>query len=267
MKRVDEKMIVFFDLDGTLMSDIFQCYPNALTVLIKLKENGHKAFICTGRGDSMIPADLIEAADGRITLTGGRCVIGSKVIYDQYFPEPVIEQLIKELYEYNIPAFLENDMYLASFGIFLDDSKERQKMMGISNFRFESFESWVCEKRMKRIYKIALREEHSEKLRMLSIFKNGDLNIVSAGGEWVEGVYRDNSKGNAVRNIINELRWDQNNTMCFGDSENDLSMFAACKIGIAVGNAQDIVKKKAVYVTKNACDGGVEWILSRLGMI
>ena len=46
-------------------------------------------------------------------------------------------------------------------------------------------------------------------------------------------------------------------TMAFGDGENDIEMLEAAGIGIAMGNADDIVKKSADYVTDSVDDDGI----------
>ena len=44
--------------------------------------------------------------------------------------------------------------------------------------------------------------------------------------------------------------------MAIGDSENDLSMIEAAGIGVAMGNASELVKNHADYITgTNAQDG------------
>ena len=46
-------------------------------------------------------------------------------------------------------------------------------------------------------------------------------------------------------------------TMAIGDTENDLAIINAAAIGVAMGNATDIVKEKADYTTLSNNDSGV----------
>jgi len=51
----------------------------------------------------------------------------------------------------------------------------------------------------------------------------------------------------------------------FGDNLNDLPMFAACDIKIAVKNAIPVVKAAADYICDtNSNDGVVKWIMKQL---
>ena len=41
---------LFFDIDGTLLSDVTHTVPqSAIEAIKKAKENGHNSLICTGR--------------------------------------------------------------------------------------------------------------------------------------------------------------------------------------------------------------------------
>jgi phosphoglycolate phosphatase (TIGR01487 family) len=58
------------------------------------------------------------------------------------------------------------------------------------------------------------------------------------------------NKGVGLTKIAELLRIPQNEFVAFGDSENDVEMFKAAGIGVAVGNADSKAKAAADYVTK-----------------
>ena len=65
------------------------------------------------------------------------------------------------------------------------------------------------------------------------------------------------SKGEAVKMLAKYLGVSQEEVMCIGDSENDLSMITWAGTGVAMGNAIDSVKEVANYVTSDNKHGGV----------
>ena len=75
------------------------------------------------------------------------------------------------------------------------------------------------------------------------------------------------SKGTAIKFILNTLNIDKKDAYCFGDSNNDLSMFPEVQNSICMGNGKSEVKKKATYVTKNIDDGGIEHGMRYFGLI
>ena len=55
--------------------------------------------------------------------------------------------------------------------------------------------------------------------------------------------------------------------MAFGDGENDIDMLHYAGIGVAMGNASDLVKSNADYVTADIDDDGIEKALKHFGII
>lgn len=68
------------------------------------------------------------------------------------------------------------------------------------------------------------------------------------------------TKGNAVNKLSQILGIDLKSAATFGDAENDLSMFKTVNdaggLTVATGNARDILKQNADYVTLRVEDGG-----------
>jgi len=70
--------------------------------------------------------------------------------------------------------------------------------------------------------------------------------IEGAQFKWIDIHHIDASKGNAVNVLKQELGVSR--VLCFGDSDNDLSMFAVADEAYAPSNAKDVVKKAATAV-------------------
>lgn len=83
------------------------------------------------------------------------------------------------------------------------------------------------------------------------------LHVVSSGDNNFEITLGSVSKGNAAAYLAKLLNISQEEVMCIGDSENDLSMINYAGIGVAMGNGLDIVKEAADYVTDTNDNSGV----------
>lgn len=91
------------------------------------------------------------------------------------------------------------------------------------------------------------------------------LEIVCAGQNWLDCMNQTVSKGTALATIQRQLRIKREETLVFGDNENDLSMFAQAEESYAVANAQERIKKAAKHVADRRENNGVlkvlkEWI-------
>ena len=73
------------------------------------------------------------------------------------------------------------------------------------------------------------------------------------------------NKLNTLKKICDDIKCSINEVIFFGDGENDLILIENAGIGIAMGNAIDIVKERATYVTlSNDNDGIAEYLENNL---
>ena len=91
------------------------------------------------------------------------------------------------------------------------------------------------------IYEILIDNiEKIENLKISNKGKNPDN-----GSFFLDINRKDVSKGKAISYLCDYLEIDRNDTICFGDSDNDLSMFQVVGRGIAVENASEKIKESA----------------------
>lgn len=103
----------------------------------------------------------------------------------------------------------------------------------------------------KDIIKIDILSEHSlpEIKNVMKQIKVDfpDVSAVTSGEEWLDIYHRDGGKGAAVKFIQNKHNISQEETICFGDSLNDLSMMNEAKYSMAMKNADDELKEICNY--------------------
>lgn len=73
----------------------------------------------------------------------------------------------------------------------------------------------------------------------------------------IEIMNRGVTKGKAVKRLADSLGIAAQDIICFGDNENDISMLEYAGMGIAMGNAENMVKEIAQYVTSTNDEDGV----------
>ena len=76
--------------------------------------------------------------------------------------------------------------------------------------------------------------------------------------------YKQSTKGEAVKKVLNHLNMDKKEAIAIGDSADDISMFEEVNTAIAMGNAKEEVKEKATIVTETIDEHGVEAIIANL---
>ena len=82
---------------------------------------------------------------------------------------------------------------------------------------------------------------------------------------WMDVHHRHANKGSAVTNLKNQL--GASKVICFGDGDNDLSMFALADESYAPKNAKDEIKKSATAVIgHNHKDGIAHFLRERFSL-
>ena len=116
-------MVVFFDVDGTIIDNKTQVIPeSAVRSVEKLKKNGHIAVINTGR-----PYTHIDPRVRQIPFSGWICACGTEIWLDQkrfFMEEPSLETCV-----YTIESIRQCGMqvvYEADNGLVLSDGAYSQ---------------------------------------------------------------------------------------------------------------------------------------------
>src|SRR5699024_12445037 len=72
---------------------------------------------------------------------------------------------------------------------------------------------------------------------------------------------------NAVHTLLGHLGASMEDTLAFGDAENDMQMVEKCGIGVAMGNAENDLKEVADYVTTDVNQDGMLKAFEHFGLI
>lgn len=90
------------------------------------------------------------------------------------------------------------------------------------------------------------------------------LSVVTAGTMWLDFFDRDASKGAALSMLQDMLGISREETMAFGDQQNDIEMLKQADYSYAIGNAIPEVKQTARFVADTNVNNGVLKVLKTL---
>lgn len=253
---------VFLDFDGTVFSHASACIPaSTYEAVRKLRENGIKVFLCTGRAFAeFYDFDLTDfKLDGRI-LSNGQMVFdeNDELIYECSIQGELKDRVISLFKEKRFPMYM-----VTRDDIFLNDVNETvltvQDAVSSGIPRIKEYEGedvcmvsafFNCEEDIQTIYEL-------KDLAEITWWHIGAVDIVPKGI----------SKANGIDQVCKRYGILQSETMGIGDGENDIGMLQHCAIGIAMGNAADNTKKSADYVTDDIDEDGVYNALKHYGLI
>ena len=265
------KKIVFFDADGTIL-DIERGVPDSAKEAVrKLTENGHEAFLCTGRAFSFVPEEVKQMAfTGMIANCGAYIEYQGKVLLDKEMTTKEAELSAKILRRCGLIPVMEGTHFM-----YYDKDEYTNEVDWFAELITEQLgERWKPirgnEDRM-HIAKISakIRPGCAEKraLEELSPYYDYVKHEEGMAGGTIEFVKKGFSKGFAIALICGILGYEKENTVCFGDSNNDMSMFEVTGTGVAMGNASPEILRRAALVTEDMFHDGIYLGLEMLGLI
>lgn len=251
----------FFDIDGTLFSHRTQCVPEStLRALKHLSDKGILCVIATGRHISeMREMDFLKYGfDAYITLNGQSCQDRNfNILYEVPMEGESLQSLLEIFHGRTTPAILTSSerMYVNFIN---DDVRQAHLEIHTSipqpgTYSGEPILMGVIYCRKEQEASIA------EKLPGCSItrWSAHGIDVLPAAGDKVAG----------IRRYIESLGISREETIAFGDGENDIGMLRYAGIGVALGNAEEEVKAAADYVTADIDDQGVWKALKHFGII
>ena len=109
-----EKKAVFFDVDGTLFLQGNPVPESTVAAIHKLRENGHLAFVCSGRSRIMIPKKEILSVgfDGVIAACGMYASFGERILFDEEMTTEQLTDILPVLKDTDTMYILEGTEYI-----------------------------------------------------------------------------------------------------------------------------------------------------------
>lgn len=91
-----------------------------------------------------------------------------------------------------------------------------------------------------------------------------EVQVIVSGQNWVDISHKKANKSFALKQIQKDLSITPEQTMIFGDYNNDIEMLKLAKFSYAMSNAHPRVKEIANYTTSSNDEHGVESVLEQL---
>ncbi len=266
--------MIFFDVDGTIFR-----YEDGIRPLIRqgiaaVRQRGCRVVINTGRARGMLPESLNERDfDGFITGSGSRVEYEGRVLFEQEIQEEIILRLLKEKARYAFTLETEDFAYMTGKMAELQSHIHASADSQLLKFRGNKY---VVGNTIGRycpdipVGKICFMAETRQEADQITALLGKDFFIVTEHQKGIlygEAVPQNCGKGNAVLRLCKALSLPPENTIAFGDGQNDLDMLKAAGTGVAMGNGAENVKAEAAFVCPSIGEDGVYHGLVLLGLL
>ncbi len=255
--------MIFFDIDGTLLTEDKSLPESAKKAIQQLKSDGHEVAIATGRAPFMYKELREELGiDTYVSYNGQYVVVKGEVIYTNPLNEIEIEKFTEDAVKHGHPVVYMNheemkanvteehayiQESISSLKIYQMPSHDPEFYKGRDIYQALLF----CAEGEETVYENQYDGLHFVRWHPVS------LDIVPSGG----------SKAVGIAKVMEKLNYPKERQYAFGDGFNDVEMLSEIHNSVAMGNAEPEVKEKAKYVTKHVDDDGLVHGLQMVGLL
>ena len=261
-------MVVFFDIDGTLVDDNTQVIPESTVKAVEqLAESGHIPVVNTGR-----PYTHVDPRVRAMAFQGYVCGCGMEVRYrDQWIsrqhPTPEVCRIVRDavrscnmqvLYENRESAILTDGKWSSHPGCLREARRTRDRgkqVVEIDSLPQPEFMKFVT--------------LDGENCRREEFFRITDpyFERIIRDHTLVEYPMKGCSKAKGMALLLRHLGVDRQDTLAIGDSTNDLPMFKAAGHTVCMGDGMESVKAQAEFVTDTVLGDGIMKALQHYHLI
>lgn len=258
---MEDKKVVFFDIDGTLLHEGSYIPPSTIAAIQQLRHNGVETFIATGRGPAML-SDIPEqlGIDSFVCYNGQIVVHQGEVVYRNTLPTDALRRLTEHAGS--------NDHTLVYLGQHRGGSTKAndhvvEQSLGELDMPIPTYDpNFHIE---QAVYQTLLYCTPEEEHHYLDAY--GEFDFIRWHPHAMDVINRGASKADGIRHFIETNGYRLENTYAFGDALNDLAMLQYVGTGIAMGNARVEAKEVADFVTKSILEDGIEYGLKSMKLI
>jgi Cof subfamily protein (haloacid dehalogenase superfamily) len=262
-----DRFLICTDLDGTLLRNDKTISPENLQAIAYFKQEGGFFTFVTGRMPFFVSRvyDRIKpnAPIGCINGGGLYDYPNQTYLWQGTMPDGVVD-LIRSVDE-AVPnvGIQVNTFYHTYFSKENPVMREFRRLTGLPNL--------ICPytKVEEPIAKILFGCEREDEIRQVESIlrshpKADNFDFIRSERTLFEILPKGVGKGTAIRNLVNHLGLDINKTIAIGDYNNDISMFHAAKLGIAVSNACEEALAAADYITVSNEESAIARVIADL---
>lgn len=269
--------LIAMDMDGTLLNSQKQVTEYTKDVLRKAADKGVKLVVCTGRifTSAKSYARIIGTKAPIIASNGAyiREKDREEVIYEKYINKEKLHNIIRISREWGFyPHIYTTDTIYSEKLIHssLNYSKWNETVPEDEKINIKIVDSLeeIVNKNGESFLKVVVmaQDDEIERLQQLKnyIKENIDIAVFSSYMNNFEVMDKEVSKGRALEILAGFYNLSKDEIICFGDNENDKTMFEFAGLPVAMGNAEDELKKIAAYITDSNDDDGVAKAIEKI---
>ncbi|MCF6515859.1 sugar-phosphatase [Lactobacillus sp. S2-2] len=263
---------IAIDIDGTLLNENNLLAKETIDTITEARNKGIKVVLCTGRpitgakpqleklGISGNDEYVITYNGALAQTTSGDTISKATVNYEDFLE---VEMMAREL-DTNFQIETSDAIYTTNRDI--SPHTVTESYLVNAQLKYRAPEEITKDFDIFKLMFVADPEKIASVRKDIPNSLFSRMSIVQSDKIYLEFMNKKTSKGNAVKAVTEKLNINPDEVMAIGDQENDVSMLNFAKIGVAMGNAVDITKENADFVTKSNAENGVAYAIKKFAL-
>ncbi|WP_404405663.1 Cof-type HAD-IIB family hydrolase [Jeotgalibacillus malaysiensis] len=237
--------LIALDMDGTLLRNDHSVSEENRAAIKKAQEQGKAVMVSTGRpllyAEEIV--DSLKLSTYLITVNGGEIWNPDRELIERTMIE-------SSHVEFMLEMALKHDTHYWSSTVEGVWNKNTTFPKNIHDYQWLKFG-------------FDIKDDEVRKSIWEELTKRQELEVTNSSLTNIEVNAAGINKAAAIRKVCKRLNIQMDQVMAVGDSLNDLAMIRESGIGVAMENAQDVVKEAADWVTHSNEDHGVAEAIRR----
>lgn len=275
------------DMDGTTLSSTNEISPENIQSIKKAQRLGHKVMILSGRAPESINRLLnkygldcpIGGSNGTAVFAGGKLLELTSLTSLQSIK--IAEEIEKEAVPFKLytnKGILVHSEWSARLekvlssgvvpAVFYDDENfEKMTRIPEESIVFNDMGTLLKDEELtiQKFFMLVL--DPDQRNRLLALTKGIEGVYVTTSSPFnIEVMNINGNKGNGLKVMAKYFNIPLEDTVAIGDQYNDIPMFKTAGFSIAMGNAEEEIKKMSDYVTltndENGVSHAIEYVLN-----
>lgn len=256
---------IFFDVDGTMVSYRNKIMSQKLRDdLLALQQAGVLIFVCSGRARQDLESTKMlrdVVFDGYITLNGQCCYNAQGLYRDNPLPLGDLQAAIEVLDTHKELAALVQENGVSYLTCHNQRADEVFEFLHTKPYPVMSAQRMLEHK----VYQFIPLVNKEEEQLFASVMPGCTYTRWHPLG--IDVMPKGEGKADGIRATLAHYGLKPEETMAFGDGENDLTMLALVGTSVAMGGAEQRVKRDADYVTAAVEEEGISQALRHFGLL
>lgn len=261
--------ILVLDLDGTLTNAKKEITPHTRETLIKAQEQGLKIVLASGRPTyGIVPlADELRLGDyeGYILSYNGGQIIDWKtkeMMYENVLNPQIYPYLYECARKNGFTILSYKDEYIVSEDAGNPYVQHEAFLNRMSSITVPCFLD-VIDFPVAKCLIVGNPEPLAVLEQEMKVELEGKLNVFRSEPFFLELVPNGIDKARSLAVLLEELKMKPEEMIAVGDGFNDLSMIKFAGLGVAMSNAQEVVRQEADYITLSNEEDGVAAVVDK----